>query len=349
MSDGVPVVWLSQDAAPQGDAARALAEWARARGITLSSVEDAGAGAGIAVDLSVGERVEKELERARDAVAALDADAADRALARAEAMLRGHPELPQAAWLRAEVERAWAARLSRIEPRDEARAAEAWRVAWALDGGRVAGVGETEVPPQKRGPVTFVVSGAGAREIVVRLDGAPLEDGAREGGRITHAVSLAPAEHQLVAYADAVPVFASWISVPPGGLSTPVAIELPLGGSCSRAAFAKVARDGAGVRATGATCPRWLAAAPSDRPAAVLVARCQRDACGPLLEWRTERLGDGAPPPVPGRGRGWPGWATWTAVGFGAAAATAVTLVATGVFEARPVEQRFVAGGARVE
>jgi hypothetical protein len=33
----------------------------------------------------------------------------------------------------------------------------------------------------------------------------------------------------------------------------------------------------------------------------------------------------------------------------GAATATVITLVATGVFESRPVEQRFVAGGARVE
>ena len=49
------------------------------------------------------------------------------------------------------------------------------------------------------------------------------------------------------------------------------------------------------------------------------------------------------------RGAAWPAWATWTAVGVGAALATTLTLVATGVFESRPTEPRFVAGGVRTE
>ena len=36
-------------------------------------------------------------------------------------------------------------------------------------------------------------------------------------------------------------------------------------------------------------------------------------------------------------------------VGVGAVAATTITLIATGVFESRPTESRFVAGGVRVE
>ena len=74
------------------------------------------------VDLTIADRVEKELDRAREAIAALDADVAERALARAETLLREHPELPQAAWLRAEVHRSWAARWTRVEPRDDQRA-----------------------------------------------------------------------------------------------------------------------------------------------------------------------------------------------------------------------------------
>ena len=62
-----------------------------------------------------------------------------------------------------------------------------------------------------------------------------------------------------------------------------------------------------------------------------------------------ERYGDGGPPQSLGKRSTWPGWATWTVLGVGAATATAITLVATGVFESRPVEQRVVAGGARVE
>ncbi|HSO34699.1 MAG TPA: hypothetical protein VLT33_19325, partial [Labilithrix sp.] len=85
---------------------------------------------------------------------------------------------------------------------------------------------------------------------------------------------------------------------------------------------------------------------------AVLVARCERSACGPFLEWRSESSfgsGPAAEPPTTRHGGAWPAWATWTAVGVGAVAATTITLIATGVFESRPTEQRFVVGGVRRE
>lgn len=348
MSDDVPVVWLSADAASDGDAARALTEWARARGLRLVAVDEVAAPS-LHVDMTIGDRVEKELDRAREAIAALDADAAERALARAEALLRDHPELPQAAWLRAEVDRSWAARFTRVEPKDEARAAEAWRAAYALDGGRVAGIGEADLGPRKRTPATIVVEGVRGRPVVVRLDGAPLTPKETASGRATYETELAPAEHQLVASVDGRPVFASWIAVPAAGPTAPIEVHLASGGACTRDAFVSVTREDGHVRAPGVACPRWVAALPVDRAGAVLVARCEGDACGPLLEWRIERYGSSGPPQALGPRSTWPGWATWTLVGFGAATAAAVTLVATGVLEARPVEQRFVAGGARVE
>lgn len=351
MSDDVSVVWLSPDgAAGEGigaDATRALSEWGRARGVRLVNVEDAAASVGLKVDITIGERVEKEMERAREAIAALDADAAERALARADAVLRDHPELPQAAWLRAEVERTWAARFTRVDPRDDGRAAEHWRNAYALDGGRVAGVGESDLGPRKRLPTSIVVGGTRGRPVVVRVDGVDLASGTTAEGRVTYPAELAPAEHQLVAYVDGDPVFASWVSSAAG--SPPIEIELATGGVCARSAFTSVAREDLQVRATGVTCPRWVAAVPMDRAGSVLVARCERDTCGPLLEWRVERWGDSGPPQAFGHRTVWPGWATWTILGVGAATATAITLVATGVFESRPVEQRFIAGGARVE
>ncbi len=349
MSDDVPVVWLSPDAASEVDAARALAEWGRARGLRLVSVDDVAPPATLRVDMSVGDRVEKELERAREAIAALDADAAERALARAEALLRDHPELPQAAWLRAEVERSWAARFSRVEPRDETRAAEAWRAAGALDGGRVAGIGESDLGLRSRVNATFAAFGVQGRPVVVRIDGVEPHPTTSSADRDTYEVQIAPGEHQLVVTLGGRTLFASWVTVPATGTAVPIEVHLATGGACTRDAFASVAREDGHVRADGVTCPRWVAAVPVDRAGAVLVARCERGTCGPLLEWRLERYGAGGPPQAPGRRTSWPGWATWTLVGFGAATATAVTLVATGVFEARPVEQRFVAGGARVE
>lgn len=344
MSDDVSVVWLSD---AEADASRALAEWGRARGVRLVAVEESAAATGLKVDPAIGERAEKEIERAREAISALDADTAERALARADAFLRDHPELPQAAWLRAEVERAWAARFARVEPRDDARAAEHWKNAYALDGGRVAGVGEIDLGPRKRVPASIVVGGARGRPVVVRLDGMDLGAGTANDARVTYATEVAPAEHQLVAYADGEPVFASWVTIAAG--APPIEIELATGGICTRAAFRSVTREDMRINAGGVSCPRWVAAAPAERAGTVLVARCERDSCGPLLEWRVERWGDGGPPQALGKRSVWPGWATWTIVGVGAATATAITLVATGVFESRPVEQRFVSGGARVE
>jgi hypothetical protein len=311
-------------------------------------VEDTTGGSGFKIDPAIGDRVEKEIERAREAIAALDADAAERALARADTILRDHPELPQAAWQRAEVERSWAARYSRVDPRDDARAAEHWRNAYALDGGRVAGVGESDLGPRKRVPASIAVGGSRSRPIVVRVDGVDLGAGTPTGdGKVTYSTELAPAEHQVVAYADGEPAFASWITIAQG--APPVEIELATGGMCARSAFASVTREESQVKAAGVACPQWVAAVPSDRAGTVLVARCERDTCGPLLEWRVERWGDGGPPQSLRKHSVWPGWATWTIIGVGAATATAITLVATGVFESRPVEQRFVAGGARVE
>lgn len=351
MSDDASVVWLSPDgAAAEGagtEAGRALAEWGHARGVRLVAVDDASSASGLEVDVSIGERVEKEIQRAREAISGLDADAAERALARADAVLRDHPEVPQAAWLRAEVERSWAARFARVDPRDDARAAEHWKNAYALDGGRVAGVGESDLGPRKRVATSFVVGGTRGRPVVVRLDGVDLGAGTTSDGRVTYTTEAAPAEHQLVAYADGEAVFASWVTIAPG--SPPVEIELATGGVCARSAFTKVTREDMQVRAAGVTCPRWVAAVPMDRAGSVLVARCERDSCGPLLEWRVERWGDSGPPQSFGRRTVWPGWATWTILGVGAATATAISLVATGVFESRPVETRFVSGGARVE
>jgi hypothetical protein len=341
------VVWLDGGtSSPSDDAARALSEWARARGVTLVTLDDGGALPAITIDPSIADRVEKELDRANDAIAALDADAADRALARAEAILREHPELPNAAWLRAEVERSWARRFLRIEPRDDTRAQAAWQNAYALDNGRVAGVGEADLGPRKRSAASILVRGVRNVRLTVRLDGVDLANGETSGDATKYAIEVPPAEHQLVALTDGNVVFASWVAIAP---NTPVEIAVSESGSCGRATFASVKRgEGGDVHAAGVTCPSWVAAVAGERPGTVLVARCERDRCGPLLEWRVERYG-GGPPQSVGSGAPWPSWATWTLLGIGAATATSVALVATGVFESRPTEPRFVAGGARVE
>lgn len=354
-ADDVTVVWVAPEgAAPREDAARAIGAWARARGLRVHGATGTTEQPSVPLDLTIADRVEKELDRAREGIAAADADAADRALARAESMLREHPELPQAAWLRAEVSRSWASRWTRIEPRDEQRAQAAWQDADALDGGRAAGIGEVAYPARARVALAVTVAGRGSRTIVTRLDGAPLAGSASADGVVTYALEVSPAEHQLVVTLDGEPVFASWVTVAPASPGAPVpTVPIRVGddGACSASSFAGVARDGAGgVRATGVTCDRWVAAVATERPGAVLVARCAGGACGPFVEWRSEGgfEGPGARPVAPHR-EPWPAWATWTALGVGVVAATTITLIATGVLESRPTEQRFMAGGVRVE
>jgi hypothetical protein len=362
--DDVTVVWIAPERGPTAgphagpgdgreDATRALAEWGRARGLRILSARES-TGDGVArIDFTIADRVEKELDRAREATAALDADVAERALARAETLLREHPELPQAAWLRAEVHRNWAARWSRVDPRDDQRAQAAWEEADALDGGRAPGVGEVAFPMRARTAAAIAVHGAANRNVVARLDGTALAGTTSAEGVTTYTLDVAPAEHQLVVSLDGDPVFASWLSIAPSGAGSPrpsIPIHVGDDGACSASSLGAVTRDGAGVRAQGVTCDHWVAAMPAERRGAVLVARCAQSACGPFLEWRSEGgFAPGRDTPVAPHGGSWPAWATWTALGVGAVAATTITLIATGVFESRPTEPRFVAGGVRVE
>jgi hypothetical protein len=311
----VPLVWLSEAGPHRDEAARALGEWARARGVVLAEASPP-AQPSIAVDPTVPDVVEKDLARAHEAA---DADTAERALAHADAILRAHPEAPAAPFLRAEVLRAWAKRWA-----DE-RSVAAWQDAEALDGGRVAGIGEKSVPPPARTTLT------------IHADASVTVDGRPTNGR----VEVLPGEHAVVATRDGAIVYAAWVAV-----RGPLELTLPASDdACSLPALAKAKRAGDRVTAAGVTCPAWVAAEPSAH--GVLVARCAADACSSLSEWR--RSADVAFVPARPRESSLPAWATWTVVGISAATIASVVLIASGVFETRPVEPRFVVGGVRQE
>ena len=342
--DDVSVVWLEK-AEVREDAAHALGEWARARGLRLRSSAATAPQTPLRIDLSIADRLEKELDRARETIAALDADGAERALARAEALLRDHPELPQAAWLRAEVHRSWAARWSRVEPHDDARAVAAWQDADALDGGRTPGIGEIAFAARAKVAATFSVRG-GSHSIASRLDGVELP-------AAENAIDVAPAEHQLVVTIDGETVLATWVAVaaPAAGSPRPV-FAFNVGdddGVCSTSALGGAKREGQTVSAPNVTCDAWLAATAGEARGSVFVARCHGSECGPLLEWRSKSFEPFVADKPPPQRAAWPAWATWTAVGVGAVAAATITLIATGIFESRPTEQHFTNGGPRTE
>ena len=355
------IVWLapnagaasaSQEPAAAADAARALEEWARARGLRLATATEAKPRA-IPVDLTIGDAVEADLERAHDAMGALDRDATEAALGRAQAALEGHPELPHAAWLMAEVMRAWAARFQRFEPADPVGVARAWKRADALDGGRASGVLETRAKGAQDELVqsSLVIDGAGSG-LSLWVDGALVPPGP---------IARAAGSHQVVVTQGGATVWASWVTFAAQPMLHVGAGPAP---ACARDDFARIKMDddGAGhVDASDVRCASWVAVTSTNDPRTIRVALCQASRCAPLAYWRL------APAPVASPFLGqttpttrtteagaesrfhWPAWATWTLVGVGVAAGTIAGVVASGAFEAAHTETRFVSGGVKVQ
>ena len=318
----VPLVWL--DTQKHGEAASAeLAAWARSRGVTLTGPSDDGRRA-LAYPEAVATQIETELARAREATTALDAEGADRALERAESTLVAHPELPQAAFLLAEVLRARAARATTVAPKDPDRALASLREARGLDGGRRAALGEEEGPEPELVPVELVAPESGE----LRVDGMP-----RGPGKI----KLARGRHHVVLLAFGRPVWASWVTASPDARLEAPEVRTP----CSRQDFEGVSLVGARVSAPKTTCGDWVAASRHDE--ALFVARCSQASCGPLVEWRV-RLP--VAPLVPRyQDRSIPSWIGWSSAGVLAVVATSIALVASGAFETAPQTTRFSYGG----
>jgi hypothetical protein len=333
------VVWIAPDPA-DSEQRRAIAGWASAHDVRLAEPAE-WAPPPLAVDDHAAAEVEDLLERARDAIAAADGPAVDAELARADALLRASAALPQAAWLMAEVERTRAVRWRRIAPADPEAADRAWRRAEALDGGRRPGISEQQQradPPPAAASIDLPALVAPEE---AWLDGRP-------AGRHVDAFA---GPHAIVVTWNGEPVWAEWRDVPAGSSTWDLGAPQPP--PCSSVDFASARLDGDRIASPSVRCTSWVAALPSPHGArAVRIADCERDRCGPLVEWRLpEPWTTPAPPPVAHGApeKHWPAWATWTLVGAGAAACalSAVALVAT--LRTPPAETRFVSGGLRTE
>jgi hypothetical protein len=332
--DAATVVWVTPAGAERTtQAEHAMDEWGESRGLRLSA-PSAASKPPLTVDPSIADGVEEELEKARDASSALDADAAERSLARAEATLHRHPELPQGAWLMAEVERGWARRWANVPPKEPERAAAAWRRARSLDGGREPGVGEAAtatLDPE----VSFELYLDDDGESKASLDGHGVAPGPLRRGA---------GEHQLTLTRRGALIWAGWIGVAPGAS---VRVAPPEPPPCSTEDVSRVVLDGAGgtgVRAEGVRCEHWVVAEPLIS-GALLVASCTMDRCGALLEWGVGGAGPEVPDAVVRGSSHWPAWATWTLVGVGAAAIAGVTLGVDAAFHAGASSAPFVSGG----
>jgi hypothetical protein len=330
MDAPVTTVWIAPDA-PDADQARALTSWGRSRGLRLVSPA-AGAAKPLEVDPQVAEDVERMIDRAHDAIAARDGEAADRLLTSADSTLRAHPEIPQAAWLLAEVERTRATRLLRVPPVDEAAAALAWARAEALDGGRVAGVGEKAgAAPAQTASVTLELVPATAE---ARLDGVPVRG---------TTVSTHAGPHALVVSRQGAPVWAGWIDAAAG--SSTVHVDTPAAPPCTSGDVGSARIAGDSVDASQVRCGAWVAAIPG--PAGIRVALCETGRCGALVDWRAPLPWTYEPPPEGEHHRAWPAWATWGLVGAGAVVAGTIAVIASGVLKPAPTETQFVTGSVQ--
>jgi hypothetical protein len=350
MVGALPVAWIAPEGArdaPSDEARRELAAWAKAHGVELAPLREEALPAPL--DWTAVETVERELAHVRDALAGLEFDAAERALARAEAALRDHADLPQAAWLRAEVDRAWSARWLRAG--DEVRAKRAWQRAAGLDRGREPGLGEKEFEPAA--PITAVI------RLLGRDAGDPRGDGARalllDGALAPPGeVSRTEGEHALAIVDPAGgTLWAEWVTLAQGAI---VRIEPPPPSPCSRRDLGRAHLGDGAVRAEAVRCGTWVAAV-AEASGVVRVATCESSACTSLVEWRSITLGPpgwASAPIAPLRSKPeahkWPAWATWTLVGIGLAGTAVAVAAAAGALKSSPQrETQFVSGGGIVE
>jgi hypothetical protein len=326
------LVWIAPQPPDDGQS-RSIAAWARAHGTRVAPAPDEPPPV-LAVDLRIADEVEQQLDKARDGIAARDADGVDRALAAAESRLRAHPALPQASWLMAEVERTRSTRFRRVPPVDVEAADRAWARAEALDGGRVAGAGEEASPAHPEAATVTLDPAPGA-------DGDVWFDGVPAGGA---AIATRAGPHSVVVTSPRGPVWASWIETPAG--SSSVHVAAPSAPACSSGDVARARLVDGVVVANGVRCAEWIAAAPTGAGTSLLVASCEADHCGPMLPWRAPPPWTFTPPPEHVR-HPWPAWATWTLVGAGAVVVTGIVVVASGVLQSPAQKTQFVSGGVK--
>jgi hypothetical protein len=327
------IVWLAPEP-PAPDRRRALEAWARARGLALAPPSDERPSA-IAVDPGVAQRGEDALDGAHDALAAHDGAAVDRELAVAESLLRAHAELPQAAWLMAEVERARASRFRSVDPVDVEAADLSWTRALALDGGRLPSLNEA-------------ASGQRPRPATVAVELPPGETFRIDGNGAPGAAPTLEGLHALVVISNGEPVWRGWVELPAGDSTLRPAAPEPA--PCSFSDTRRAVLAPAGVAAGGVRCPRWVVATAGTRPDAIRVAACEAGRCEAMADWETPGPWSRTPPAAVRRAAAhsaWPAWATWALVGAGVAVAAGVgaATAASGAFSPASSESRFVSRG----
>lgn len=326
MSRAVVVVWLgvtSLRTAHEPD----LASWATARQVTLEDVAPDAPLPNLGHDDALASKIEALLA---EALSIAEPGEAASVLTSAEALLREHAELPQSAWLMAEILRARVA-LHVVEGPD-AIAAE--RHAVALEGTREAPYDPSPGTKPKEHDERRPDTSTPEAEELLRFGAEgplPTDDVYIDGVRGLRATVPAGEHHYRVVRGGGL-AWAGWTDT-----SGAARIRVPGTSPCSATDLAAV--DDSGGRIVlrhRVICPEWAVArtGSGDR---IEVARCHGSHCGTFLPWKREwgasfEMPVHPPWPEPKRND----WILWTAASIAAAATAGVVLWQAGVFEREP-------------
>lgn len=261
-------------------------------------------------------QIESSLEEARNAAAALEQSRALAALERAERMLREHPELPQSAWMMAEILEQ-SAELASAAP-DGAEAASALRKrATTLEGPRAAPFADHAAEREAAGE-------PGKRVSIEGLEpGDALEwDGVETEPPLTTAAGI---HHARVARNGRL-MWTGWVEVAAGKPSLRLPVPETLACSADDIGRGQFV-SGRAIAAAHARCDSYVLA--RARPGGGLeVALCEREQCGKVVIWEHAR-GDRAAAPVAKKTI----WPYAVAASVGALAVTSIALWRAGVFD----------------
>jgi hypothetical protein len=286
-----------------------LEAWARARLVQLEKPEAAALPAS-GYPAKVVEQIELALEAARLSIATLDDAAARARLAEAERLLRGHPELPQAAWLMAE---RWDLEASSAERSPDAatRAAELHEKRDALEPARAAPYSPNarpSAPSAEAGKTSIVVKGLAGKD---RLFWNGIESDKK--------LSVSPGEHHVRVLRRGRLAWAGWVRIEASARQ--VVLPVPAAAACSLEDLGPPSIvDDRVLTSSSTRCERWAVA----RPAAsggIEIASCSKSHCGALLSWKK---GYGALYEGPPQPRAKPGFPVWASVALASAGAVVI-------------------------
>jgi len=260
-------------------------------------------------------QIEGSLEEARNAAASLEQSRALGALERAERVLREHPELPQSAWLMAEILEQ-SAEVESTAP-DGADAALALRKrAAALEGSRAAPFSDHAAERE--------AEALDAQQ--VRIEGLEPSDTLEWDGTRSQGTIMTPAgDHHARVERGGRLLWAGWTKVGPEQPSLRLPVPETVACSTDDVGLGYFA-GGRAVPAPHARCDSYVLA--RAREGGIEAALCEREQCGQVVVWKRPQ-GSGKTEPTSGKSI----WPYAIAASAGALVITGIALWRTGVFD----------------